>query len=202
LTGICNILSNGNNITKNNKILFLLPVLAVLLFIFRYAQAGSGFTANHKWAISENAGWLNASTTAEKLVVSKDGVTGYLWGENIGWIKFDYDGMAGAANTSATDWGVVNDGCGNLSGYAWGENIGWVNFDPAHSQVVVDHETGSFSGYAWAENIGWIQFGHPATDYTMDHGFTPGGSEPGMLVEGALQLEGTVIIESQPAGCP
>lgn len=45
----------------------------------------------------------------------------------------DYDGTAGAENTTATNWGVVNDGSGNLGGYAWGENIGWIKFD--HTQT-------------------------------------------------------------------
>jgi len=77
------------------------------------------------------------------VVVSNTGLTGYAWGENIGWI-----------NLSPTNGGVLNDGAGNLSGYAWGENIGWINFNG----VKINPSTGAFSGYAWGENIGWINF--------------------------------------------
>ena len=46
-------------------------------------------------------------------------VTGYMWGENIGWINL---------NPNNEWYGVVNDEAGNLSGYAWGENVGWISF--------------------------------------------------------------------------
>ena len=85
------------------------------------------------------------------------GVYGYIWQENAGWIKLAYDGNAPYANTSSTNWGVNNDGHGNLSGYGWSEMVGWVNFYPTNSRVVLD-SSGNFSGYAWAENVGWIHF--------------------------------------------
>jgi len=131
------------------------------------AYAYNHFSGDRRYAWSENSGWINASSTHEKLTISNQGVTGYAWGENIGWIKFDYDGTAGATNTTATDWGVINDGLGNLGGYAWGENIGWINFHPTHSQVKVDRSTGDFSGYAWGGNVGWINFGHTLSNYVM-----------------------------------
>lgn len=104
--------------------------------------------------------------------MSATGVTGYVWLENVGWVQLDYDGVAGATNTTSTNWGVINDGNGNLGGYAWGENIGWINFHPTNSQVIISG--GNFSGYAWSENIGWIKFDHaqtsnrPATTWTAD----------------------------------
>jgi hypothetical protein len=64
-------------------------------------------------------------------------------------------------NTSATNYGVNNDGSGGLSGFAWSANAGWINFNPTHGGVTVDPVTGGFEGYAWAENIGWIQFTRP-----------------------------------------
>lgn len=135
--------------------------------------AYNSYSVNRKYAWSENAGWLNASSTHEQVVVSSEGLTGYMWGENIGWIKFDYDGTPGATNTTATDWGVTNDGAGNLGGYAWGENIGWINFHPTHSQVIIDYDSGEFTGSAWGENIGWINFGHSQTNYSMTYELPP-----------------------------
>lgn len=129
------------------------------------AYAYNNFSGDRRWGWGENVGWLNASSTHEQMTVADAGLTGYLWGENIGWIKMDYDGIAGATNTTATDWGVTNDGWGNLGGYAWGENIGWLNFHPTHSQVKIDQKTADFSGYAWGENVGWLNFGHDLLSY-------------------------------------
>ena len=131
------------------------------------AYAYNGYSENRKYAWAENAGWLNASSTHAQAVIAPAGLAGYLWGENIGWIKLDYDGTPGATNTTATDWGVTNDGQGHLGGYGWGENIGWVNFHPSHAQVTINYDTGELSGSAWAENIGWINFGHAQTNYTL-----------------------------------
>ncbi|MHC4756499.1 MAG: hypothetical protein ACYTBP_15305 [Planctomycetota bacterium] len=82
-------------------------------------------------------------------------VTGYAWGENIGWV-----------NLSPPGGGVTNDGSGKLSGYAWGENVGWTSFSCENTdscatvdyRVMINPATGVFSGYAWGENIGWITF--------------------------------------------
>lgn len=48
-------------------------------------------------------------------------LTGYAWGENVGWINF--------TDSAAT---INNDAVattGELKGYAWAENIGWINFN-------------------------------------------------------------------------
>jgi len=137
------------------------------------AYAYNHFTGDRRYAWGENTGWINASSTHETLTVTDAGITGYAWGENIGWLKFDYDGVAGATNTTADDWGVVNDGNGNLAGYAWGENIGWLNFDSAHSQVVINRDSGDFGGYAWGENIGWVNFQHTLSNYVVRNLDTP-----------------------------
>jgi len=89
--------------------------------------------------------------------VTDTGVYGYVWQENTGWIQLASSETPPYANTDETDWGVNNDGSGNLSGYGWCELAGWVNFHSTDSRVVVDGE-GNFSGYAWAEGVGWIHF--------------------------------------------
>lgn len=130
--------------------LFLLPVLVLAVNSRRYA-----------WG--ENVGWVNFNSYGGGATVSDTGVIGYLWLENIGWVHLDYDDTPGAVNDSSTNWGVTNDGNGNLSGYAWSENAGWINFHPTHSQVTI---SGSFfSGYAWSENFGWIRMDHAQASY-------------------------------------
>ena len=56
--------------------------------------------------------------------MNNDGVgnlSGYAWGTNVGWIKFD-----------PTDGGVTIDPTtGDFDGYAWGENVGWIHFQNA-----------------------------------------------------------------------
>ena len=113
--------------------------------------------AQYAWA--ENVGWLNFEPAQGPGVqASADRLVGFVWGENIGWVNLscettDYCG--------AVDFGVVNDGLGNLSGFAWGENVGWINFAPHVGDdgygVTIDGD-GRFAGWAWGENIGWIRF--------------------------------------------
>ncbi len=132
--------------------------------------AASNINATDHWAWGENTGWLNFYDTNVKdtdngVTVASSGLIGYVWYENIGWIKLDYDGTPGANNTTSTNWGVTKDGNGNLSGYGWGENVGWINFNPADSQVIID-DSYNFSGYTWSENCGWINFAGTADDAT------------------------------------
>lgn len=153
---------NKNQFVKQ----FVVILIIFSFFLLPLSVLAANFSGDYKWAWGENIGWLNFQPTDEGVTVANDGLTGYLWAENVGWIKLDYDGTPGATNTTSTNWGVTNDGSGNLGGYAWGENIGWVNFNPTDSQVTIDGN-GDFSGYAWAENIGWIKFDHTQTSYTL-----------------------------------
>jgi hypothetical protein len=149
---------------KNKKhFIAILTVLSCFLFTpVVFAMIPAANTANYAWG--ENVGWANLNSTNGGVTVENDGLTGFVWLENIGWVKLDYDGVAGATNTTSTNWGVTNDGSGNLGGYAWSENAGWINFHPTNSQVTID-SNGNFSGYAWGENIGWVKFDHAQTSY-------------------------------------
>ena len=106
------------------------------------------------------------------MIVYRDHLEGYAWGENMGRILLStYTGGDAHTygNTSATDYGVNRDDDGNLSGYAWGTNAGWINFDPDGGEgVTVDPRSGDFDGYAWGENVGWIHFNSPGpVPYTV-----------------------------------
>jgi hypothetical protein len=70
------------------------------------------------------------------------------------------------------DYGVLNNGDGQLSGYAWSPNLGWISFSCSDSSscasvdygVQVDPVSGEMSGFAWAANAGWISFSCADTD--------------------------------------
>src|SRR5271168_1900667 len=98
------------------------------------------------YALNQTVGGINFAATNGDVQVLDNGLSGYAWGENTGWI-----------NLVPAGGGVKNDSEGNLSGYAWGENTGWINFDPTNGGVTID-SSGVFHGYAWGEDIGWISF--------------------------------------------
>jgi hypothetical protein len=123
------------------------------------------------YAWSENAGWQNfRPTTYGGVTVFAGHLSGYVWAENIGYIKLGSSGGGGTpyyANTNSTNWGVNRSG-DNLSGYGWSENAGWINFRPTtYGGVAVDSITGKFYGYAWSENVGWINFQNDSPAYNV-----------------------------------
>ena len=160
----------------------------IILIIFTFLLSPVFSTADnidstYKYSWGENVGWMNwapiYNSTEYGVTVYDECLTGYIWTENAGWIKTGDTSCAGGdccqsgttkgyendSNSAdndgdgvADDWGVNNDGSGNLSGYAWGENIGWVNFDDTsvndYNQVIISG--GEFTDYAWGENIGWV----------------------------------------------
>ncbi|ETR67655.1 MAG: hypothetical protein OMM_11357, partial [Candidatus Magnetoglobus multicellularis str. Araruama] len=85
-------------------------------------------------------------------------LSGYAWGENIGWIKLGASNAGPYTNTKKSNWGVNIASNGAATGFAWGENVGWINFNSILSvdPVRFNKESGLFSGYAWAENFGYI----------------------------------------------
>jgi len=177
---------------RNKQKYIVIAVSAIIcLWFFPSSALAAGNTTGYAWG--ENIGWVNFNSTDGGVTVASTGLTGYLWLENVGWIHLDYDDVAGAANTTATNWGVTNDGSGNLAGYAYGENIGWVNFHPTDSQVIITG--GNFSGYAWGENVGWIKMDHSETGSRPATTWTSGGG-------GASCGNGTCEAGEDSASCP
>jgi uncharacterized repeat protein (TIGR01451 family) len=122
--------------------------------------------AGEQYAYGENVGWLNLEPLGDGgpgVEVTSSGLTGWMWGENVGWCSLSC-ATTGACGT--TDYGVTNDGAGQLGGFAWCENVGWVSFacentnscSSADYGVAIDPSTGIFAGTAWGENLGWIAF--------------------------------------------
>jgi hypothetical protein len=149
-----------------------LAILAGLVFLLNPLNsvlAGSDMDAANKWAWGTNTGWVNFNPDNGGVTVFSDHLEGYAWSENTGWIRMGTYTLGDAhtyANNAANNYGVNNDGVGNLSGYAWSTNTGWINFAPANGGVRVDPVTGKFSGYAWGENVGWIKFNGTAVNST------------------------------------
>jgi len=147
-----------------------LALLAVLGAALAFAENIDPFDTNAQYAWGESVGWLNAEPaycSGCGVQVTDTGLTGYMWGESIGWINLSCQNNA-TCGGPAGNWGVTNDGAGNLAGYAWGESVGWISFScqnnpptcatTANYGVAINPTTGVFSGYAWGESIGWISF--------------------------------------------
>jgi hypothetical protein len=138
---------------KNRFCWFLIAILALLPSV-TFAVNIDPYNEGSHYVWGENVGWLDLSpggNSGPGVEVGSLYLTGFIWGENIGWISLS---CLNSGNCPTANFGVVNDGAGNLSGDAWGENVGWINFD----RVIINPTTGIFSGFAWGENIGWINF--------------------------------------------
>lgn len=149
--------------------LLALLVFSLLAINVGVANSAGGNTTGYAWG--GNAGWINFNATHGGVTVYSDHLEGYAWGENIGWIRLGTctgGSPCTYANTTGGDYGLNNDGVGNLSGYAWGTNVGWINFDPTHGGVTLDPVTGDFDGYAWSENVGWIHFQNSSPAYKVN----------------------------------
>jgi len=141
------------------------------------AFSASTIDPANPYGYAANAGWINArGDVINGAVIGQYFCSGYLYGANIGWISLGdgspVNGIA-YANNVGTDYGVNNDGLGNLTGYAYGANIGWVSFEQTYGQPKVDLSTGNLSGYIWSANIGWISLSNSVAHIrtlTIDEG--------------------------------
>ena len=52
-------------------------------------------------------------------------LTGWIWAGDHGWISLS---CQNTSSCGTNDYGITNDGKGNLSGFAWGEHLGWISF--------------------------------------------------------------------------
>lgn len=135
-------------------------LISLILLSASTCLAATTIDPANKHAYGANTGWINAEgDVVNGIEVGTEFCSGYMYGANIGWIHLGNGApVNGTAyvNNSATDYGINNDGLGNLTGYAYGANIGWINFEQTYGQPKVDMGTGQFSGYAWGANVGWI----------------------------------------------
>jgi len=145
------------------------------------AHAAATINAANHSAYAANFGWMDwRGDTANGAVIGEYVCSGYIYAANVGWINLGGGTPTNGIyyqNHSATDFGVNQDGLGNLRGYAYGANIGWINFENTGA-AKVDLKTGEFSGYAYSANCGWISLSNALAAVQTDT-IAPGADTDG-----------------------
>ena len=108
--------------------------------------AATTIDSPNRYAYGANVGWMDwRGDTNNGAVIGEYVCKGRIYAANVGWINLGSgtpaDGIS-YQNLAAGDFGVNNDGLGNLRGYAWGANIGWLNFE-TNGAPLVDLRTGT-----------------------------------------------------------
>jgi hypothetical protein len=162
-------------------------------------HADTTIDATNCFAYAANLGWVNwAANTTNGAVIGEYVCSGYLYSATVGWINLGSGSpvyQVHYINNSAFDFGVNQDGLGNLRGYAYGANIGWINFENTGAPRV-DLLTGKMSGYAWSANCGWISLSN-AVAYVQTDSIRKGPLAPdGLPVAWLLQNFGTTNVNA------
>jgi hypothetical protein len=163
-------------------------------------HAATTIDAVNRYAWGANLGWMDWVADTDNGAVIGDYVcSGFIYSANVGWINLGSgspaDGMY-YQNNSAGDFGVNNDGLGNLSGYAWGVNIGWLTFEQTYGQPKVNMLTGRMSGFVWSANCGWISLSN-AVAYVQTDSLFPGPLAPdGLPIPWLLTYFGTTNVNA------
>ena len=144
---------------------------------------------NH-FAYGANLGWVDGrGDTSNGAVIGEYVCSGYPYAANVGWICLGDGSPANGIqyqNAAAGDYGVNQDGRGNLRGYAYGANIGWINFESIGAPRV-DLATGNLTGYAWSANCGWISLSN-AVAFVQTDTLGPGADTDGDGIADAWEL--------------
>jgi hypothetical protein len=144
-------------------------VLFVAFFCPMTAFASTDINASSSahWAWNDFIGWIDLYGNGDVLVTSA-GMTGEA-SSSAGMISFNCNGASSTPTYNfcgTSNYGVLNDGGGNLSGWAWNDEYGWISFSCSNGgtgcgtsayHVTID-QYGNFTGYAWNDAIGWISF--------------------------------------------
>jgi hypothetical protein len=142
------------------KNLFQTLLISSLLFnLIAATQAATTIDPVNKYAYGANIGWMDwRGDTNNGAVIGEYVCSGYVYAANVGWINLGGGSPTNGIyyqNLSANDFGVNQDGLGNLRGYAYGANIGWINFENTGAPRV-DLRSGQMTGSVWSANCGWI----------------------------------------------
>jgi hypothetical protein len=155
---------------------FIFVLLAVCFVTWVKVKAASTIDAANRYAYGANIGWVNGVADTNSGAIIGDFVcSGYIYSANVGWINLGSGSPTNSIryqNLSANDFGVNQDGLGNLRGYAYGANIGWIAFENTGTPKV-DLFTGTLSGSIWSANCGWISLSN-AVGYVQTDRITPG----------------------------
>ena len=155
-------------------------------------------TAN-RFAYGANFGWLDCrGDTNNGTVIGEYVCSGYIYSANVGWINLGTGlptNSIAYQNVSSNDFGVNQDGLGNLRGYAYGANIGWLNFESTGAPKV-DLQTGKLSGSIWSANCGWISLSN-AVAYVQTDSIQPAQLAPdGLPIAWLLSNFGTTNVNA------
>ena len=94
---------------------------------------------------------FNVSGGFPLVIDTEKGISGKVWGDELGWITFNlpYGGVY-----------FADPATGLLKGTAWNENSDVINFSVTGQKVIIDPVTGEWNGWAWASGKygGWIKF--------------------------------------------
>ncbi len=145
---------------KSFLVFLLLSSSSFLLSAVTFAADPGAISTPHQalvchdtTCVSPTPGTINFAPTGTTAVVidSVTGLSGYVWGNELGWIDLHPTG-AGVS--------FANVATGLLTGKAWSQVSGWINFAPTGQSVTIDPVSGEFSGFAWTGGPygGWIKF--------------------------------------------
>lgn len=151
----------------------LMLAFAAGFFFQRVAQGATNIVAaptTDHWAWNDVIGWVDFYNTGT-VNVQDTKLTGYA-SSSIGDISLDCATTRLGNICGTSNYGVFNDGVGNLSGYGWNDSYGWISFcgglgagtcpGAIAYQVQIDPLSGIFKGniynYAWNDIAGWISF--------------------------------------------
>jgi hypothetical protein len=173
-----------------------------------FLQAATTIDPVNKYAYGANIGWMDWSggtgQTATGVVIGAYVCSGYIYAANVGWINLGSGSPTNGIyyqNVASNDYGVNQDGLGNLRGYAYGANIGWLNFE-SNGAPAINMITGVMSGYVWSANCGWISLAN-VDAYVQTDSISPGALAPdGLPIAWLLTYFGTTNVNanSDPTG--
>lgn len=177
--------------------------LAISSFAIRFsslALAGTTIDQTNRYAYAANLGWVDwVADTNNGAVIGEYVCSGYLYAANVGWINLGSGSPTNGIyyqNLSASDFGVNQDGLGNLTGYAWGANIGWIVFEQTYGKPQINLFNGQFSGSVWSANCGWISLSN-AVAYVQTDTIRQGALAPdGLPIAWLLQNFGTTNVNA------
>jgi len=178
--------------------------VAAALLLAGNLQPANSFAATtidstNGYAYGANVGWVNwKGDTSNGAVIGEYVCAGNIYSANVGWINLGSGAPTNQIqyqNNSSNDFGVNQDGLGNLRGYAYGANIGWINFENTGAPKV-DLSTGRLSGYAYSANCGWISLSNSVA-FVQTDSIQKGALAPdGLPIAWLLQNFGTTNVDA------
>lgn len=156
--------SNSKNKTKLVGLLMILLVVVFVGYLVVYGATNISSDSGKHWAWNDIVGWIDFYAT-NTVSVSSQKLVGYA-SSTAGEVSLDCETTSAGDICATSDYGVTNDGLGNLSGYAWNDTYGWISFDCNNNngcssstyRVYIDPDDGQFHNYAWNDVAGWFSF--------------------------------------------